>query len=618
MANPPPNTIFISYSRRQLYFAESLALHLQKEDLEIWFDLQQLHAGTVWSEGLNDGIQDASTLVLVVSKDSLASSYVEDEWKEVARKGNKLVLVMFEKVDLPEALLGLPTYDFRNNFKKNTLALAAYLKGETEPRYDKVALPNRLRLSTKFPPAIWLTLAAQFSVMITLILVHVFILIFFVQNITNNEINITIAKKSLLLLTISAIIGLWFAIPFLRHKQSYKKVKRSVLISTFLSIVAWSLVVFGHLGDYEANKYSDIVPVILLLVIVFNVFVYLIVIRRSIDFLRWMQPEDSLQVLRRRVHQPLVLKTNFDLDRDYKVVPKIVSYTIHNDPADGPFAKWITKIFLKFGHKKVTLSEDPQYHIAILSNRSSTKWVQEITRSYAGRLIFLIVTTIEFKDSLEETGRYQWVDAREMDKQDIIGLAKSLGDETAGKREAALESTPDKIDSWKMPSGIKLINTLLIIFGVYILVFGLTDLITIDGGSPENLEYSIVLVIVGIISFWLVGKGLFKRKIPALVLYAGIFLNVLLVHYAGNVFPTALNKHVWLFPALVLLVLLYSSIDGRYWLPNFNKSNADEVGVNKKIVRAFWKKRIIIVSILTIFIIGIALFIMFYSEKIKK
>jgi hypothetical protein len=86
---------FISYSRRQLYFAESLALHLQKENLNIWFDLQQLHAGTVWSDSLKDGISEAKTLVLIVSKASLASEYVEVEWKGVAAKGGQLVLVIF-------------------------------------------------------------------------------------------------------------------------------------------------------------------------------------------------------------------------------------------------------------------------------------------------------------------------------------------------------------------------------------------------------------------------------------------------------------------------------------------------------------------------------------------
>ncbi|MDH5541163.1 MAG: toll/interleukin-1 receptor domain-containing protein, partial [Rhizobacter sp.] len=61
----------MSYSRRQLYFAEALALQLQQAGLDVWFDLQQLHAGSVWSDGLKDGVQDAGRLVLVVSQAAL-------------------------------------------------------------------------------------------------------------------------------------------------------------------------------------------------------------------------------------------------------------------------------------------------------------------------------------------------------------------------------------------------------------------------------------------------------------------------------------------------------------------------------------------------------------------
>ena len=71
-------TTFISYSRRQLYFAESLALHLQKEGIDVWFDLQQLQAGSVWADGLSDGIAEADRLVLVVSEAALASTYTRD------------------------------------------------------------------------------------------------------------------------------------------------------------------------------------------------------------------------------------------------------------------------------------------------------------------------------------------------------------------------------------------------------------------------------------------------------------------------------------------------------------------------------------------------------------
>lgn len=110
-----------------------------------------------------------------------------------------------------------------------------------------------------------------------------------------------------------------------------------------------------------------------------------------------------------------------------------------------------------------------------------------MTHSYEGKLVFVVVSTIKFGDSLQKTtGRYQWVDAREMEKRDILGLAKSLGDKTAWKREAALESTPDKIDDMKMPAGIKLLRNLLVIFGIYVLIIGLTNLM--PGGGEIDLK----------------------------------------------------------------------------------------------------------------------------------
>ena len=54
---------FISYSRKQLYFAESITLHLQKESIETWFDLQQLEAGADWSSVLKDGYENCHRLI---------------------------------------------------------------------------------------------------------------------------------------------------------------------------------------------------------------------------------------------------------------------------------------------------------------------------------------------------------------------------------------------------------------------------------------------------------------------------------------------------------------------------------------------------------------------------
>ena len=301
---------FISYSRRQLYFAESLALHLQKENLNIWFDLQQLHAGTVWSDSLKDGISEAKTLVLIVSKASLASEYVEVEWKGVAAKSGQLVLVIFESVKLPDELKGLPTFDFRTGFEKNISALSSYLKGETEPKFDKVISYNPFSWFNKKPTSVLKIVAAQFSIPILLILMFIFHETFR----SPPEMDDSLRTRFLVLGSLSLLMSFWYAVPFLRHKQTYKKIKRSVFNSTLLLLPFFFSIVFSiNSDDFTIDERLPLYG-ILLVILVYTFYVYLFVIRRSIDFLRWMQPEDNLQKLRRRVHQPLILKEVFDME----------------------------------------------------------------------------------------------------------------------------------------------------------------------------------------------------------------------------------------------------------------------------------------------------------------
>ena len=330
-----------------------------------------------------------------------------------------------------------------------------------------------------------------------------------------------------------------------------------------------------------------------------------------------MQPEDSLQKLRRRVHQPLILKEIFDLSVESENKLKSVFYSLHHDPADKPLAKWITKYFDKVEHQLVAITENPQYHIAILSNRSSIKWGKEVTQTYGGKLIFVVISTIEFGDGLKETGRYQWVDAREMEKRDIIGLAKSLGDKTAWKREAALESTPDKIDTLKMPHGIKLLRNLLVIFGIYVLVFSIINFAPFGNEIDQNnLVFNFYLLFVGVFSFWIAARGLIQRKISGLIIYGSTLLNLILVSWEGSIFLILdIGYGKWLFLVITIPMLILSAIEGRYWLPGFAKANKDEVGVNKTIIHAYWKRRFIVVAIWIILFSSLAFWVSTLAKK---
>lgn len=596
--------IFLSYSRRQLYFAESLALHLQKEGLDVWFDLQQLQAGAVWADGLKDGIRDAGLLVLVVSEASLASPYVEEEWRGVLSKGDKVVLAVYENVDLPAALQGLPTYDFRTGFQKKMHDLAAYLKGEADPKYDKFSSPSRLSVFSRMPLAVWITLIAQFSLLISSILV----LLFFFTFESAWEVFNNMGPVAVVLISIFLTVGIWYGGPFLRHRQTYKKVKRSVLLSGVLMIPSFivMLVVVGKNLNGVTTAQFILAYSLLLALLVLDLLVFFVVLRRSASFLRWMQPEEGLQRLRRKLHQPLIAEELFDQDMKSTTANEGVSYTIHHTAADRPLANWVRNSFHQVGHQLVPLDKNPQHHIAILSNRSSEAWVQEVTQSYAGQLVYIVVSTIEFKESLQETGRYQWIDARNMDQRDIIGLAKGLGGEAAWRRKAALESTPGKIDSWKVPIGISVLKRGMEVIGAYVLIFGLLSLLSLTGllefdkgeyiADEGPLVIPILLTIIGVLCFWIISRALVYRKISAAVVYGFALVSIILISWLGEyLLPPFLADYKWLLPVFMIPVLAFSAINGRFWLPAFSEVHQDEVGIKKSIARGFRRKRIIMV-----------------------
>ena len=155
--------IFVSYSRRQLYFAESVALYLQRAGLEVWFDLQKLTPGVEWAATLKDGYSNCNRLVLVASRAALQSSYVQVEWETALQNGREVILVLTEAVVLPEALRGCPVYDARVHFDRTMQSLTGYLRGEQAARRDPVPLPAKSPYSLNMPFDIWLTLAAHLT-----------------------------------------------------------------------------------------------------------------------------------------------------------------------------------------------------------------------------------------------------------------------------------------------------------------------------------------------------------------------------------------------------------------------------------------------------------------------
>lgn len=83
--------VFISYSRKDLTFIERLAADLKDSGFEVWYDLSNLEGGSRWNRVIEQAIEDSQYVVVVLSPDSIASEWVDDEVGYAKRLKKKIV-----------------------------------------------------------------------------------------------------------------------------------------------------------------------------------------------------------------------------------------------------------------------------------------------------------------------------------------------------------------------------------------------------------------------------------------------------------------------------------------------------------------------------------------------
>ncbi|MBL8117866.1 MAG: toll/interleukin-1 receptor domain-containing protein [Anaerolineae bacterium] len=108
--------IFLSYSRVQYYLAEAVVLQLQKREVLVWFDVQQLEPGSDWQQDIQNGLDQSGAVLLLASRAALDSPYVEREWRRALELGHPVIVALVERVRLPRDLRGCPIIDCRGDF----------------------------------------------------------------------------------------------------------------------------------------------------------------------------------------------------------------------------------------------------------------------------------------------------------------------------------------------------------------------------------------------------------------------------------------------------------------------------------------------------------------------
>lgn len=107
--------VFISYSEKDSIFAQLAKEKLEAEGIKVWLFEGDLHPGENWREAIDKGIFSSDVLMVILSPESSASSYVTYEWAYALGKGIKIIPIMLKETKAHPRLEPMQYFDFTNS-----------------------------------------------------------------------------------------------------------------------------------------------------------------------------------------------------------------------------------------------------------------------------------------------------------------------------------------------------------------------------------------------------------------------------------------------------------------------------------------------------------------------
>ena len=145
-------SIFISYSHKDKDFVDRLALILVDKRIKVFVDRWEMKLGDSITTKIQDAISEASYLMIILSKSSVASDWCKREitsalMLELERKRIVLLPILIEDCDIPLFLRDKYYADFRHSFDaglETVLESLSNMDNDISGRITDVNAPNTL------------------------------------------------------------------------------------------------------------------------------------------------------------------------------------------------------------------------------------------------------------------------------------------------------------------------------------------------------------------------------------------------------------------------------------------------------------------------------------------
>ncbi len=140
--------VFLSHSSVDSALARRLTVDLIDLGADVWLDQLKLGVGERFVNELKIAVDQTDLMLVLVSEQSLASGWVEFEWRRLGVAGGKVVPVRIVECRMPDELASQAYVDLAGGAYWNGVAQIAQRIGLADARPSVAALPEVLSLST--------------------------------------------------------------------------------------------------------------------------------------------------------------------------------------------------------------------------------------------------------------------------------------------------------------------------------------------------------------------------------------------------------------------------------------------------------------------------------------
>jgi len=139
--------IFISYSHKDKSFVDKLAIQLVRRNVNVWLDRWELSVGDSLVDRVQEAVDGASALLVILSQASTASEWCKKELsagllRELEEKRVVVMPVMLEDCDVPVFARGKMFADFRTDFDVGLRAVVEGVARVTNPSLARFQEPT--------------------------------------------------------------------------------------------------------------------------------------------------------------------------------------------------------------------------------------------------------------------------------------------------------------------------------------------------------------------------------------------------------------------------------------------------------------------------------------------